>query len=520
MLIKKIHVEKFRGFKNIEFELGENITLIAGQNGSQKTTILGLLSQPFSITDETNPLYKERPLCGGNYKSSFSSKFKLSKIFDKPKSHCWTLTTSDEENTEFTVESIVRDTKNNTLRFWKKGDKSKGSGYLQYPVIYLSLSRLFPIGEDELISESNNVSLTKDEIKLLNEWHNKILIIPDLEIENIDYLESKQKNTLGVNTKLYDWNMNSAGQDNLGKILLSILSFKRLKEKYPKEYKKGILVIDEIDTTLYPASQIKLLEYLRKFSSKYNLQIIFTTHSLNLLETACKIQEDLKNLNKLKIIYLQKVDDEIKIIECPNFNFIQNKLNVALSKKRIGKKINIFTEDKEAEIFLKGLIKSRKSNFNFINVTMGCSNFIELVKKKIPGFCYPESIICLDGDVRDDKRKMSDIKKYNNFLLLPRNISPERILADMLFKQSDGDEIWESLYEGYNKQFCFSKYSLDEILSDRVKAKDWFNSQKQYWGSNNTCNKIMNFWIKKNREEYDKFIIDFDNFVKKMNDKI
>ena len=42
MLIKKINIEKFRGFNNIEFELGENITVIAGQNGTQKTTILGL----------------------------------------------------------------------------------------------------------------------------------------------------------------------------------------------------------------------------------------------------------------------------------------------------------------------------------------------------------------------------------------------------------------------------------------------------------------------------------------------
>src|SRR5690606_768575 len=257
MLIKKINIEKFRGFNNIEFELGENITVIAGQNGTQKTTILGLLSQPFSITDKTNPIFAEKPLCGGNYKSSFSEKFKLSKTFDKPKTHTWTLYTDDIENPEFTVESIVRDSRTQEVRFWKKGDRTKGSGYLQYPVIYLSLSRLFPIGEDKSIEKSSSVTLTSDEIKLLNEWHNKILIIPDLKIDEFNYLESKQKNTVGINTDFYDWQMNSAGQDNLGKILLAILSFKRLKEKYPNEYSKGVLVIDEIDTTLYPASQVK-----------------------------------------------------------------------------------------------------------------------------------------------------------------------------------------------------------------------------------------------------------------------
>ena len=213
MLIKKIQIEKFRGFKDVEFELGQNITIIAGQNGTQKTTILGLLSQPFSITDKTNPLSSEKPLCGGNYKSSFSEKFKLSKSFDKAKEHAWTLFTEDEENPIFTVESIPRDAKTGEIRFWKRGDRSKGSGYLQYPVIYLSLSRLFPIGEDSNISTSSKIILTKDEVKLLNDWHNKILITPDLEIDEFNYLESKQKNTIGINTSYYDWNMNSAGQD-------------------------------------------------------------------------------------------------------------------------------------------------------------------------------------------------------------------------------------------------------------------------------------------------------------------
>ncbi|MGN7811488.1 AAA family ATPase [Flavobacterium sp. 22076] len=511
MLINKIQVEKFRGFDNIEFELGENITVIAGQNGTQKTTILGLLSQPFSITDKNNPLANEKPLCGGNYKSSFSEKFKLSKSFDKAKTHSWTLNTNDSENPDFTVESIVRDAKTQEIRFWKKGDRSKGSGYLQYPVIYLSLSRLFPIGEDSSLAQSNNISLTVDEIKLLNEWHNKILIIPDLEIDEFNYLESKQKNTLGVNTKFYDWNMNSAGQDNLGKILLAVLSFKRLKEKYPKEYSKGILVIDEIDTTLYPASQIKLLEYLRKFSSKYNIQIIFTTHSLNLLETACIIQQDPKQSNQIKVIYLQKVDLNIKVIENPTFNFIQNRLNVSLSTQKKDLKINTFTEDKEGEIFLKGLIKTKKTNLNFLQCTMGCSNYIELVRKKIPGFNFPQSIICLDGDVRNEPSSLRVIKNFKNILLLPGDDSPERLLAEMLFNEPEASSMWNNLFNDYNKQLCFHEYSINDIRLDRQKAKIWFNTQKEYWGNN--CTKIINVWIQKNKVIYDEFIAEFDNFV-------
>ena len=51
MIIKKVHISKFRGFANVEFEMGDQITVIAGQNGTQKTTLLGILSQTFSLNN-------------------------------------------------------------------------------------------------------------------------------------------------------------------------------------------------------------------------------------------------------------------------------------------------------------------------------------------------------------------------------------------------------------------------------------------------------------------------------------
>jgi predicted ATP-binding protein involved in virulence len=38
MKIIKICIEKFRGFQEVEFTLGSHLTVIAGQNGTQKTT--------------------------------------------------------------------------------------------------------------------------------------------------------------------------------------------------------------------------------------------------------------------------------------------------------------------------------------------------------------------------------------------------------------------------------------------------------------------------------------------------
>lgn len=75
MLITKVHIDKFRGFHNQELEVGSMLTAIAGQNGTQKSTLLGMITQPFTISDKKNPMYGEKPLCGGSYKSAFDEKF-------------------------------------------------------------------------------------------------------------------------------------------------------------------------------------------------------------------------------------------------------------------------------------------------------------------------------------------------------------------------------------------------------------------------------------------------------------
>lgn len=506
MIIKKIAIKQFRGFKNINFELGKHLTAIAGQNGTQKTTVLGMLSQPFAITDKKNPIFGEKPLSGGNFRSAFSDKFKFSDVFDQAGEHEWTIHL-EGENPPFTIESIKRQEgkSGKTIRFWKQGDRSAGSGYIQLPVIYLSLKRLLPIGEDKDITEDNSVVLSKDEFNFYKKWHNKILINFDEIIES-NYISSGQKNTLGAHTSNYDWKLNSAGQDNIGKIILAILSFKRLIEKYPNKYNGGILAIDELDATLYPASQVKLIDALRKFASIYKIQIIFTTHSLTILEKVCELQQDTKIQRQNNVIYLEKRDDNIISTQNISFNSIKNRLNVAIDNKNT-LKINVFTEDHETILFVKALLKRKSKNLNFITCTMGCGQLIELASKKVPSFTFPNSIIILDGDVRNDPSQQKRIKKINNILLLPTNKSIEQLLANFLFKLSDNSPIWSSIDEHFNKQYCFKEYDKNEILTERRKAKEWFNSHLSIWGRNAT--KVINPWMEKYPDDISAFLAEF-----------
>lgn len=59
MKITKVYIEKFRGFHQQEFQVGSQITAIAGQNGTQKSTLLGMITQVFTLSESSTPLYGE-----------------------------------------------------------------------------------------------------------------------------------------------------------------------------------------------------------------------------------------------------------------------------------------------------------------------------------------------------------------------------------------------------------------------------------------------------------------------------
>ncbi len=514
MLITKVYINKFRGFYQQEFELGSQITVIAGQNGTQKTTLLGMITQTFSIPKD-NPMYGEKPLCGGSYRSAFKDKFRLSPIFDRPKEHEWSL--FFDTGLRFDIESIVRPGDSN-VRFWQKGSRGKGDGYIQYPTIFLSLKRLMPLAEDDGV-KTDDTLLTSSEVAMFKELHNKILI-SNTEITSTTGVFSTNKQSLGVNTSLYDWNQNSMGQDNLAKILLALFSFKRLKEKYPS-YQGGLLAIDELDATMYPASQVELLKVLRRFASELNIQVIFTTHSLSLLKAVDAMRQEVKTkketCNQVKMVCLKSADEYVLIKSDVDYNAINLDLNVQASAPlRKKNKITVYLEDDEAKLFVKSILKTKASCLHFVDVTFSCDMLIEMVTKKVPAFTYPYSIVILDGDVSKNKAKMRKISNVNNVLLLPGEDSPERMLAKYLFNLSDLDSLWNSLADGYTKQVCFREIKYEQIIAQgeqgRQSAKKWFVGQTKYWGRG--AARVLNPFLLTIKEDVDIFIAKYVAMIK------
>lgn len=511
MKITSVDILKFRGFRDVSFQIGSRLTAIAGQNGTQKSTLLGIITQCFTISKD-NPMVDERPLCGGSYRSAFSEKFRLSPIFDKPKEHEWTI--HFDSLPDFTIESISRSEKN-TIRFWKKGSKQRDEGYIQYPVIFLSMKRLIPIAESH-VKEESTIQFSEAELVEIKRLHNLILLT-DSNIQSVPLLSAPEKVSLGINTDQYDWNQNSMGQDNVGKIILALLSFKRLKEKYPNDYQGGILAIDEVDATMYPASQVRLLKILEQYASDLDLQILFTTHSLSLLKAFDELvnvcNANPKRVSHTSLIYLRKLDNTICPEKNADYASIVRNLMVVADKKKTTNKIVVYTEDKETICFAKALLKRKSQQLEFIDATFSSNMLIELsVKRRVPAFQKPRSLIILDGDVRGNK----NLKKAENILLLPGEQSPERLIAKYLHELSDTSSIWNDLGIGYTKQVCFRDYSFELILSNREAAKKWFNANLDYWGrcAVRVINPMLRDTMNGQREE---FINEFDKMLQSFN---
>ncbi len=161
---------------------------------------------------------------------------------------------------------------------------------------------------------------------------------------------------------------------------------------------------------------------------------------------------------------------------------------------------------------MKVLLKSKITRkLKFVNCSLSCSGLIDLSYRKFPSFIFPNAFIILDGDVKDKK-----LKKVKNILLLSGKNSPERLFAEFLYELDEESLIWENINRNFTKQYCFREIAYNEIMrggnEGRTKAKEWYKSHKKVWGRNAT--KVINPWIKENKEKCDDFV---NQFIKMYN---
>ena len=171
-------------------------------------------------------------------------------------------------------------------------------------------------------------------------------------------------------------------------------------------------------------------------------------------------------------------------------------------------------------LFTKLIIGSLARKVNFIKADFSYTQLIELSLKKVHCFKNGESLIILDGDVRNVKKAMDKIEKWNlkNILLLPDTKAPELIFANYLSSVDDKHPVWKSIYIDYSRDISFKNYKIEKINLDSELAKTWYNEQVKI--SNNFTTIIGKYWIKDNQVEVEKFKSEFQKQFLKLQEKI
>lgn len=512
MVVSRIEVEQFRMLNNQSFELGENLTAIIGQNGTMKSTLLGMIGEPFRYRiKDPNSGMPYKTIDEKLFELKFSDAFKFSdgpSGFERAGNHSWKaqIDKAVYPDGEYQAVTIPRtNIEKNDIRTWSGKGKGKGQKHVQFPVIYLSLKRLVPIGEEHKV-EHGEIDLDGSEKRWFEKYHKQILLLSH-SMTSAEYVKSSNKATIGFVTDRYDSLTNSAGQDNVGKILMAILSFSRLKNQLGDAYQGGLLLIDEIDATLYPAAQKKLIEALMKFSRDLSLQIIFTTHSADAID----VIYDRKYQLQCKALYLETRDAETKIYENLPYKNALAHLRAEIAREET-RKILVFTEDDSARIFAKKLLPADiKKRLNFVNVSLSHGELNNLRKVGLEDFV--NGILIFDGDVDVNSRSY----KAKNAIALPGKVPPEQVFFKFLKGLDEGDDFWDAIPGGYTKQICFAGYEVDDG-KDVGKTKRWFDSQKSNFGRG--CTKLIKRWKDDNADALEKFQTDLRNAFESVGGKV
>ena len=196
-MYKKIHINDFRLFQNQTLLLGKYLTVLSGRNSTGKSTILGMIANSGELKKKDGVTYSSKP-----FRAEFSELFKGSRQFDQIGPDRFTITLSDEngneidyrsfrtawqtkdkyrkkapteatekeETTQGANEDKAEDKKEKApheerfrvIPFKKLDGGKKTEAKFNYPVLYLGLSRLFPIGESQDGSISTKVLNIKE----------------------------------------------------------------------------------------------------------------------------------------------------------------------------------------------------------------------------------------------------------------------------------------------------------------------------------------------------------------------
>ena len=537
-MVKALKIKRYRKFHDIDLSFSEGINAISGTNGTCKTSLLHLISNSFQAVNSKCAWIRDSkclPIIAA-INSVMNPKVESLTRGDKQYNDPARGTSGSLFTVEYYTRTPLEFRRHNskiTTRYALKPKYQTGSGdALPFcPVIYLGLSRLFPFGE-----YANDEAIVGVSKQLPVQYQDEIVrLYKEFTGVTIDYKNAQKMGDIKIRSEFdadvegIDSNTVSAGEDNLFILLTALESLKYYYESVDsKNNIESVFLIDELDATLHPAFQIKLLKLLTKYSADYKIQVVFTTHSLTLMEEVLKY--------KYNIIYL--LDNETSVFKMENPDIYKIKMHlqaiteVDFYRDRV---IPLFTEDNEGRFILEILISYFENEYKeaFCNVR----RFLHFVDAKIGAEVLTSifgdgkllqmtmrSICILDGD------HSSDLSKC--IVALPGHASPEQFLVDYAAKIYEADDAFWTDQAIVNRGFSKATYrtfrskidAFNETLKEKQENKQSTKGDKREFYKNLfEENKLffemlLKHWLHnpENKDEIDHFYADFRAAFKKV----
>tara|TARA_Y100000052_G_scaffold24538_1_gene27175 strand:+ start:6955 stop:8589 length:1635 start_codon:yes stop_codon:yes gene_type:complete len=515
-MIKSIDFTQYRKLHNIKLKFTNEINVISGENGTCKSSILHIVGNSYQRIKQTNPKVDTKLLnviktINQTVNPKIESLTKGDKQYNDPakgvKGKLYSVG-FDSHDCDFRRHNASQD--ESRYRLIPKYPKGQKQSLEERAVIYLGLTRIVPVGELEDSTKDIKNNLPDEYQVQLSDLYSKLTGI------NIDQVGTEESNNLKIRSSFttsedgIDSNTISAGEDNIFIILTALICLRWLHETTAFH---STLLIDEIDATLHPSLQYKLLTLIEEYSREYKIQVFCTTHSLYLLEKSLK--------KKHNVLYLtSSAGNKVRLMENPDIYRINMFLTSETRKEALAdKKIPVFTEDAEARVLLTEIFSDLAENsedfakvqhyFHFVEINLGSNSLRDLFKDRFLNRTTLKSICILDGDKTDDQNG-----KDGRVLSLPEEGSPEQIVFNHLLAMNKDPlltgDFWEQHQvemEGFNLAWLQDKNLIDEVGEavdnyERQPAKKLFNQYQDFFVL------VFRHWLINKRETqvYRKFI--------------
>ncbi|EEV58535.1 conserved hypothetical protein [Enterococcus faecium Com12] len=530
-----IEIENFRLFHNQIFNLGKRITVVSGRNGTMKSTLMGLIAQPYR-TDQ-------KDIYDNFMQTKFSDVFKLSSDKDTD-DYVYHIKLNIDDNILLKEPiPLYFQPGNPESKFSQKdrhrlvpSGRAKGDGYFSLPSMYINLKRLYPLIDSGEI-KSSPVEYTEEEKKFISSLYQQVLL--RTEFSKFTKYSAKNegihKNPYGPDESYYDINSISSGEDNLSAFCDVLLSFMRVYEKNKRNginKLTGILSIDEFEASLHPIAQVNLFNFLYKWAIKYNVKIILNTHSLFLIQN---IYLDHENDLKYKDILINFIasqfekDNELAILENPTYSVAYNELTLSnLNEDSDLLKVKILCEDDVASLLLKRIISSKKI-LNQLSIS-------HTVKPDNPGVSYKllatlcrsfpsilletGAIVVFDADMDSEIMNTGNYKYVLSIPSLFNGLPFEKEIVKYILNLN-GDNRFFKNFKKTKEMFkqTFVSYEIP-LETDNYKEESVKNFKRWYLDNKNEINKYLTYYVKDNQDlfiPFKKKLLNYINEIRKNN---